>query len=55
MNEMAFQVRYHVERNGRLDRCETSTINHQLRGTLHNKGEHVFPLDLVAQLLAARD
>ena len=55
MNEMAFQVRYNVERNGGLDRCETGTINHQLRRTLHNKGEYVFPLDLVAQLLAGRD
>ena len=54
MNEMAFQVRYQVERNGGLDQCETGLINHQLRRTAHNRGEYVFPLDLVAQLLAAR-
>ena len=54
MNEMAFHVRYHVERHGGLDHTESAAINQQLRRTLHNKGDYVYPLDLVAQRLAAR-
>ena len=55
MTEMAFEIRHHVAHSGGLDRCETGAVNHQLRRTLRNKGEYVLPIELVAQLLAARD
>ncbi len=55
LNEMAFQIRYQVERNGGLDRTETAAINRQLRRTLYNKGDFVYLLDFVAQRLAVRD
>jgi hypothetical protein len=55
MNEMAFHLRYQVERDGGVDRCDSGQINQQLRRTPYKKGDYVFPLDLVAQLLAARD
>jgi hypothetical protein len=54
MNEMAFELRYRIADTGGLRRCDIDVLNHELRRTLRNRGEHVRPIELVAQLLAAR-
>jgi hypothetical protein len=54
MNEMAVHLRYQVADAGGLSHCDSSTLNHQLRRTLHNRGGYVYPIELVAQRLAAR-
>ena len=54
MNEMAVHLRYQVANAGGLNRCDISALNHHLRRTLHNRGGYVYPIELVAQRLAAR-
>ncbi len=54
MNEMAVHLRYQVAAAGGLRHCDISALNHHLRRTLHNRGGYVYPIELVAQRLAAR-
>ncbi len=54
MNEMAAHLRYAVADAGGLSHCDISALNHHLRRTLHNRGGYVYPIELVAQWLAAR-
>jgi len=54
MNEMAVHLRYQVADAGGLSYCDSSNLNHQLRRTLHNRGGYAYPIELVAQRLAAR-
>ena len=49
MNEMAVHVHYAVDGAGGLDRCDIASLNRQLRRTLHNRGEYVYPIDLVME------
>lgn len=37
-----------------LDRCDAPVLNHGLCRTLHDRGGYVYPIDPVAQRLAAR-
>jgi hypothetical protein len=54
MNEMAVHLRYGVADAGGLSHCDISALNHHLRRTLHNRDGYVYPIELVAQRLAAR-
>jgi hypothetical protein len=54
MNEMAVHLRYQVADTGGLSHCNSSTLNHHLRRTLHNRGGYVYPIKLVAQRLTGR-
>jgi hypothetical protein len=54
MNEMAVHLRYQIADAGGLSRCDIDVLNHHLRRTLHNRGGYVYPVELVAQRLAAR-
>lgn len=55
MNEMAFHLRYQIDHDGGLDACDTRSLNHRQRRTLHNRGGvYSEPLDLVAERLASR-
>jgi hypothetical protein len=55
MNEMSFHLRYQIEHDGGLDACDTHSLNHRQRRTLHNRGGvYSKPLDLVAARLASR-
>ena len=54
MNEMAVHLRYQVADAGGLSHCDISALNRGLRRTLHNRGGYVYPIELVAQRLAAR-
>lgn len=54
MNEMAVHLRYQVADAGGLSHGDINALNHHLRRTLHNRGGYVYPLELVAQRLAAR-
>ena len=54
MNEMTVHLRYQVAAAGGLSHCDISALNHHLRRTLHNRGRYVYPIELVAQRLAAR-
>lgn len=53
MNDMALHLRYQVADAGGVDRCETRILNHRLRRTLHNRGGYAYPIELVAERLAA--
>jgi hypothetical protein len=53
MNEMAAHLRYQVAEAG-LSRRDISALNLYLRRTLHNGGGYAYPIELVAQRLAAR-
>jgi hypothetical protein len=55
MNEMAVHLRYQVADAGGLSNCNSSALNHDLRRTLHNRSGYTYPIELVAQRLAARD
>jgi hypothetical protein len=52
MNEMAAHIRYHLAHVGGLDHCDISQVNRELRRTLHNRGEYVVPIELVARRLS---
>lgn len=52
MNDAAMHARYRIEAMGGIDRSDTVFLNHFLRRTLHNRGEYLTPLDLVAQRLS---
>jgi hypothetical protein len=54
MNEMAVHLRYGVADAGGLSHCDISALNRGLRRTLHNRGGYAYPIELVAQRLAAR-
>jgi hypothetical protein len=54
MNEMAVHLRYGVADAGGLSHCEISALNRGLRRTLHKRGGYAYPIELVAQRLAAR-
>jgi hypothetical protein len=54
MNEMAVHLRYQVADADGLGHCDINALNHHLRRTLHNRGGYVYPIELVAQRLAAR-
>ena len=54
MNEMAVHLRYGVADAGGLSHSDISALNRGLRRTLHNRGGYAYPIELVAQRLAAR-
>jgi len=54
MNEMAFELRYHIANTDGLRRCDIDVLNHGLHRTLRNRGEYVRPIELVTQRLASR-
>jgi hypothetical protein len=54
MNEMAFELRYHIANTDGLRRCDIDVLNHVLHRTLRNRGEYVRPIELVTQMLASR-
>jgi hypothetical protein len=54
MNQMAAHLRYEVADAGGLSHCDISALNRGLRRTLHNRGGYAYPIELVAQRLAAR-
>jgi len=54
MNEMAVHLRYQITGAGGLSHCDINTLNQHLRRTLHNHGGYAYPIELVAQRLAAR-
>jgi hypothetical protein len=54
MNEMAHHLRYQAAHAGGINRCDIYALNRDLRRTLHNRGGYSYPIDLVAERLAAR-
>jgi hypothetical protein len=54
MNEMAFELRYHIANTDGLRRCDIDALNHGLHRTLRNRGEYVRPIELVTERLASR-
>jgi hypothetical protein len=54
MNEIAFELRYLIADAGGLRRCDIDVLNHGLRRTLRNRGEHVRPIELAARRLTSR-
>lgn len=55
MNEMAFHLRYQIDREGGIDVCDIRALNRMQRRTLHNRGGiYAEPLDRVAERLAKR-
>ena len=54
MNEMAVHLRYQVADAGGLSHGDISTLNRDLRRTLHNRGGYLYPIELVTQRLAER-
>jgi hypothetical protein len=54
MNEMAAHLRCQVADAGGLNHRDISLLNRYLGRTLHNRGGYVYPIELVAQRLAAR-
>lgn len=54
MNEMTAHLRYQTAYAGGLSHCDINALNHHLRRTLHNRGGYAYPIELVAQRLAAR-
>ena len=54
MNEMAANLRYQIADAGDLHRGGIDVLNYRLRRTLHNRGGYVYPIELVAERLAAR-
>jgi len=55
MNEIAIHLRYQLADAGGLSHCDINALNHRLRRTLHNRGGYVYPIELVAQRLGARN
>lgn len=53
MNDIAVHCRYQIAAAGRLSDCDFDVLNRRLRRTLHNRGDYVKPIELVAERLAA--
>ena len=51
MNDIAVHCRYQITADGGLGNCDIALLNHRLRRTLHNRGDYITPLDLVAERL----
>ena len=51
MNDMAVHIDYANASAGGLSHCDPDAISRQFRRTLHNRGDYVRPLELVAQRL----
>lgn len=51
MNQTVQSSRYFIAYCGGLDYCDSALLNHHQRRTLHNRGEYVTPMDLVARRL----
>jgi hypothetical protein len=49
MNEMVFEIRYGVARQGGLGRVDARAVNYDLQRTLRNRGGYVYPIDLVRE------
>ena len=47
MNQMTFEIRYHVSRRGGLPACDVDDLNHYLRRSLRNRDGYFRPIDLV--------
>jgi hypothetical protein len=47
MNDMATRVAHAVAAAGGLGRCDTESVNRQLRRTPYNGGGYLYPIDLV--------
>ena len=55
MNQMAFEIGWHVEQAGGLGNIDIDELNRHLRRSLHTKdGDYQIPLELVHDLLEAR-
>jgi|SRR5579862_1083357 len=46
MRDMTIHAKYRIEAVGGLERTDTAFLNRYLRRSLHNRGEHIRPLDL---------
>jgi hypothetical protein len=49
MNEMAFEIRHEVARQGGLERVDARAVNHDLQRTLRNLAGYVYPIELVRE------
>jgi hypothetical protein len=49
MNDIQFHCRYEIAAAGGLDHCDIHALNHDLRRTLHNRGDYITPIELVAR------
>jgi hypothetical protein len=55
MNQMAFEIGWHVEQAGDLGNIDIDELNRHLRRSLHTKdGDYQIPLELIHDLLEAR-
>jgi hypothetical protein len=55
MNEIAFELEWHIARDGGLHRTDIDELNRALRRMLRNRGgDYVRPIELVSQRLNAR-
>jgi hypothetical protein len=55
MNEMTFELEWHIAHNGGLHRTDINELNHALRRMLRNRGgDYVRPIELVSKHLNAR-
>jgi len=54
MNQMAFEIGWHVDQAGGLENIEIDELNSHLRRSLHTKdGDYRVPLELVHERLQA--
>lgn len=52
MNQMAFEIGWHIDQAGGLGNVDIDELNRHLRGSLHTKdGDYRIPLELVQQRL----
>lgn len=54
MTEMAFELEWIITDKGGLRRNDINDLNHALRRMLWNRGDYVYPIELVNQRLNAR-
>ena len=55
MNEMAFELEWHIAHDGGLDRTDINDLNHGLRRTLRSQGrDYAQPIELVNKHLTTR-
>lgn len=55
MNEMAFELEWHIANDGGLHRADINELNHALHRMLRNRGgDYVRPIELVSQHLNVR-
>ena len=53
MNDMAVHIDYAVAAAGGRSRCDADSISRQLHRTPYNRGDHLYPIDLVIERTSA--